>query len=512
MQRWPDLRIGAGAMLCVLVWLASAVAAQAQSFEPEMDRPGLDFKTFELSAPLPAHCQKACNEDAKCKAWTFAWPGKRAGRAHCSLKTGEPEKKKDNCCISGLRSEPVAKPAEPAPPEPEISQPEPPKPEPTEPEPEADLATQCEDYARTAVEMNEENDVLVCGLTGSRWGFSYDRYHAWCMEKSTAETRKANTEARARELERCRTSIGLPSYEQTEAQRIAEREKDCQAYARRAARQAGRARERGCNVSGPRWLTAQQPHFSWCMTASKEERDSETKRRDNDLAQCVAQASAGLACEDYARVALDQAREAFERRCGFEGSRWRRNYGAHKAWCRTAGENERADETRIRARALNACRREPRIAGACARFAASAVSSAKRNLERGCGFRGTRWSLKSEDHFFWCMNARPHERRKERATRFRSMLKCTKQGQTGEPEPEPRAFEYRWRAITPGAGDWSSKWIATGRLPACEHLVRGCQCGAANYCGSYRDGDVALWWPNGCIRRPWEILCEIRPR
>ncbi len=111
------------------------------------------------------------------------------------------------------------------------------------------------------------------------------------------------------------------------------------------------------------------------------------------------------------------------------------------------------------------------------------------------------------------MNARPHERRRERTTRIRAMLKCSKQQQIGEPAaPQPRGFLYRWRAISPGADNWSSEWIETGRKPACEHLVRGCQCGAANYCGSYRDGDVALWWPNGCIRRPWEILCEIRPR
>ena len=500
------------AVLLLAVLLTSITNVRAAEREANTDRPGLDLRAFELTAPLPAQCEQACNEDNKCHAWTFAWPGKRAGRAHCSLKSGVPPKKSDNCCISGLRSKPIVKKSPEL--DPETTKPEPEiRPTITEQkQPPEDLNSACDTYAKDAVAMNEENETLFCDLSGSRWGFTYDRYHSWCMTKSTPASRKSNTDARVRAIAQCRNSIGLPSKEQTEAGRNAALERTCDAYANRASDQAAQARTNSCDVSGARWLTAYQPHFSWCMTVSKAERDSETKNRNQQLAQCTASHAATLECDEYARIALTQTRDADERRCGFKGTRWRRNYGAHKNWCRTASQDDRARETRIRANALFACQVEPRIAAACSRYATSAVSSARKNRERGCGFSGRRWDLNRENHFSWCMDAKPIERRKERGQRFTAMLKCTRGTKPKASPLRTTGYQYRWRKVSLPGGKWASEWIDTSRKPVCEHLVRGCQCGAANYCGTYREGDVALWWSSGCIRRPWEIICEVRPR
>lgn len=509
------------AKLCIaaaVVLLLMAVAMPAQAAERELatDRPGNDLRAFELTAPLPDQCEQACNEDPQCLAWTFAWPGKRAGRAHCSLKSAASEKKADNCCISGLRTELETR-------EPAQSEAEPPEqaqaaaPEPPEAEPEAapapvDLAAACESYAKQAVAMNEENETLFCNLSGSRWGYSYERYHNWCMTKSTAASRKSNTDARAEAIDRCRVEIGFMSEEETIQGRLAAQEKACKAYAERSTQQATEARQNQCGVSGPRWLTAHQPHFSWCMTVSKAERQSELQQRNIALAECTAQRAASLECDDYARIALAQAREADERRCGFAGRRWTRNYGAHKNWCRNANTKLLADETRTRATALNACRGRPRVAQACSRFAARAVVTSQMNIDRTCGYQGPRWSLDRDRHFLWCMDVKPHQRRRERGNRIKALKQCGVGKFTAEPGAPQTGFEYRWRKVAGPGGEWSSQWIAARRAPRCEHLVRGCQCGAANYCGNYRAGEVALWWSNGCISRPWEILCEVRPR
>ncbi len=503
----------------LLAWgcLMLATASHAADTEPGMDRPGGDFKTFELTAPLPGKCQVACDAEPQCRAWTFAWPGKRAGRAHCSLKSEAPSKTPDSCCISGLRSAPV----QTAEPQPAPAQPE----QPVQPEPDTaaeappaepvDLATACDEYAKEAVKRNQENEDLLCNLSGSRWGYSYERYHNWCMTKSSAASRKSNTRARTKAIDDCRAEIGWPSEEDSLAARNARQERACKAYADLAIRQASDAQEKSCNVSGPRWLTAYQPHFSWCMTVSKAERESETRERNKTLTQCTADAAASVECDDYARIALSQTREADERRCGFEGQRWTRNYGAHLNWCRTATTEMRANETRIRAQVLGACRGRPRVAAACSRFAASAISAAQQNVERGCGFQGTRWSRDRERHFQWCMGAKPHERRRERSTRIKALLDCSRGtvSGAGQSQPQrPQSFQYRWRKVAGPGGEWTSEWFPAGKRARCEHLVRGCQCGAANYCGRYREGEVALWWSNGCVSRPWEILCEIRPR
>ena len=76
----------------------------AGSFEQNRDRPGMDYKNFDLpSAAGPAVCQSACNAEGQCRAWTFVKPGIQGPNPRCWLKTGVPTAKINNCCTSGVK-------------------------------------------------------------------------------------------------------------------------------------------------------------------------------------------------------------------------------------------------------------------------------------------------------------------------------------------------------------------------------------------------------------------------
>ena len=75
----------------------------AGSFEQNRDRPGMDYKNFNLPAAQPVLCQQACEAEAQCRAWTYVKPGVQGPTARCWLKNGVPPAKVTNCCVSGVK-------------------------------------------------------------------------------------------------------------------------------------------------------------------------------------------------------------------------------------------------------------------------------------------------------------------------------------------------------------------------------------------------------------------------
>jgi hypothetical protein len=71
--------------------------------EPDTNRPGMDYKDFDLSSPDPNLCRSACLSESGCLAYTYVKPGIQGASAHCWLKTGVPPAVPDACCISGVK-------------------------------------------------------------------------------------------------------------------------------------------------------------------------------------------------------------------------------------------------------------------------------------------------------------------------------------------------------------------------------------------------------------------------
>ncbi|MBI4822516.1 MAG: PAN domain-containing protein [Deltaproteobacteria bacterium] len=78
------------------------VSASAAGVEAGVDRPGMDYRNFDLSAPDPGLCRDACAMDAKCAAFAFVKAGVQGPKPRCWLKERIPAPVKSECCSSGV--------------------------------------------------------------------------------------------------------------------------------------------------------------------------------------------------------------------------------------------------------------------------------------------------------------------------------------------------------------------------------------------------------------------------
>lgn len=78
-------------------------AAHDLSVEPGMDRPGGDYRDFDLDASDPERCRAACRDDDECRAYTYVAPGVQGEKARCWLKNPAPDPEPNECCTSGAR-------------------------------------------------------------------------------------------------------------------------------------------------------------------------------------------------------------------------------------------------------------------------------------------------------------------------------------------------------------------------------------------------------------------------
>jgi hypothetical protein len=77
--------------------------ASTVTIETSTNRPGEDYRNFELSEPRPELCQAECAGDPKCKAFTYVRPGLQGPRARCWLKSTVPPAAPNPCCVSGVK-------------------------------------------------------------------------------------------------------------------------------------------------------------------------------------------------------------------------------------------------------------------------------------------------------------------------------------------------------------------------------------------------------------------------
>ncbi len=74
------------------------------SLEYNINRPGSDYKNYELSQADPAQCRNDCANDPNCRAFTYVKPTVQGTNAHCWLKNSVPEPVASDCCLSGVKA------------------------------------------------------------------------------------------------------------------------------------------------------------------------------------------------------------------------------------------------------------------------------------------------------------------------------------------------------------------------------------------------------------------------
>ncbi len=99
----------AGLVACLFVAAGVPAGAGDQEsrqpawVEPDVDRPGSDFKILWLRGGLEA-CQEACAQNPVCKSYTYV-RGDISGRIEgCWLKDAVPAPVRDGCCVSGVKT------------------------------------------------------------------------------------------------------------------------------------------------------------------------------------------------------------------------------------------------------------------------------------------------------------------------------------------------------------------------------------------------------------------------
>ncbi len=73
--------------------------------ESGIDRPGSDYRDFELADANPQLCESACRVEAQCQAFTYVHPGIQGDAPRCWLKDAVPEPVPSECCSSAVKPE-----------------------------------------------------------------------------------------------------------------------------------------------------------------------------------------------------------------------------------------------------------------------------------------------------------------------------------------------------------------------------------------------------------------------
>lgn len=89
---------------------ASSAPASGQRVEMNVDRAGGNYRRFEISSGQHQLCQRACEADGRCTAYTYVRAGVQGSKGVCWLKDSIPDKKSSVCCVSGVIRE-VSSPA-----------------------------------------------------------------------------------------------------------------------------------------------------------------------------------------------------------------------------------------------------------------------------------------------------------------------------------------------------------------------------------------------------------------
>jgi hypothetical protein len=78
------------------------ISAERRGLEVNIDRPGSDFKSYNLSAPEPEACQALCAQNSLCKAWTYV-KATSSRSPRCYLKNAVANSAYNTNTISGLK-------------------------------------------------------------------------------------------------------------------------------------------------------------------------------------------------------------------------------------------------------------------------------------------------------------------------------------------------------------------------------------------------------------------------
>ncbi|HSV51290.1 MAG TPA: PAN domain-containing protein [Burkholderiaceae bacterium] len=89
---------------CCVSGLRTGGPVARPGMEAGTNRPGGDYRNFDVSNADPQACQAQCMQEGQCHAWTYVQAGIQGPSGRCWLKSTVPAARPDNCCVSGVVS------------------------------------------------------------------------------------------------------------------------------------------------------------------------------------------------------------------------------------------------------------------------------------------------------------------------------------------------------------------------------------------------------------------------
>ena len=168
-----------------------------------------------------------------------------------------------------------------------------------------------------------------------------------------------------------------------------------------------------CGLTGALWAGSYDELFARCLDSSPRRRQRDIDDRKQALLVCrqTAEASGGIVCDHYARMAIAENVTNTTNNCGLAGPEWTADIDTHKQFCRHADRSGVLDRIAARERQLQECLGR---GGAvddhdCKDFADQSVNQFVQSARMRCGeaFSGPGWSRDPGEHYRWC---RTHNR------------------------------------------------------------------------------------------------------
>lgn len=257
-------------------------------------RLGSDYDIFVIGGDDFRPCQRACEEDARCKSWTFL-----TALGQCRLKHSVAPAAPNNCCVSDVKRE------------------------------KSDRASQdelaCSDFAEAAVAASNRNRSGQCGYRGPLWSIDYRELYNRCLENSP---RRRDAEAAERK-EAIADCVQISSRGQNLR---------CDHFARMGVEQAKSNDLNKCGLPRDSWKSDIAFYQAWCKRLGPSESSDVIVSRESRLLRCLSRGGGEVNanCQRVAEVLVGQGRQAQARNCGPAYAGYHVDFEKYYEMCSTA--------------------------------------------------------------------------------------------------------------------------------------------------------------------------------
>ena len=88
---------------CIVAVTTAGPAYPTSNLEWNVERPGAEYRSFDLRDAQPRDCQSTCMNEPQCMAFTYVNPGVQGPNARCWLQERRAAAVPQACCVSGVK-------------------------------------------------------------------------------------------------------------------------------------------------------------------------------------------------------------------------------------------------------------------------------------------------------------------------------------------------------------------------------------------------------------------------